>query len=65
MGMGFDFIVTVPFLSSCCGFFFVFGLGCLFIVDSSILLLMVVQQLVAILVLLQEEVSACPSTLSS
>ena len=27
VGMGFDFIVTVPFLSSCCGFFFVFGLG--------------------------------------
>ena len=25
MGIGFDFIVIVPFLLSCCGFYFVFG----------------------------------------
>ena len=36
-----------------------------FLVGSSILLSMVVQQLAVILVLLQEEVSACPSTLPS
>ena len=39
--------------------------GYLFLVGSSILLSMVVQQLVAILVLSQEEMSTCPSTLPS
>ena len=37
----------------------------LFLVGTSIVLLVVVQQLVAILVLLQEKMSACPSTLPS
>ena len=65
-GMGFDFIVIVPLLPSHCRFFFVFGHGgSFFLVGSSILLSMVVQQLAVILVLLQEEVSACPSTLPS
>ena len=36
-------------------------IGYLFLVASSIILLMTVQQLVAILVLLQEEMSTCPS----
>jgi len=41
-GMGFDFIMFVPLLPSCCGFFFVFGHGVsFFLVDSSVLLLMV------------------------
>ena len=62
--MGFDFIVFAPLLPSCCGFF-VFGHGVSFLVGSSILLSMVVQQLVAILVLLQEERSACPFILPS
>ena len=39
-----------------------FWWGVSFLVGSSILLSMVVQQLVAILVLLQEEMSVCPST---
>ena len=36
-----------------------------FLVDSSVLLSTIIQQLVVILVLSQEEMSACPSTLSS
>ena len=65
-GMGFDFIMIVPLLLSCCGFFFVFGCGVFFfLVGSSILLSMIVQQLVAILVLSQEEMSTRPSTLPS
>ena len=39
--------------------------GIIFLVGSSILLSMAVQQLVVILVLSQEEMSACPSTLPS
>ena len=34
--MGFDYIVTVPFLPSHCGFFFVFGCRVYFLVGSSI-----------------------------
>ena len=30
MGMGFDFIMIVPLLLSCCSFFFVFGHGVFF-----------------------------------
>ena len=65
--MGFDFIVVVPLLQSCCGFFFVFGHGVFFWggVGSSILLPMVVQQLVVTLVLSQDEMSARSSTLPS
>ena len=33
--MGFDFIVIVPLLLSCCGFSFVFGHGVSFLVGSS------------------------------
>ena len=39
--------------------------GIFFLVDSSILLSMVVQQLVATVVLSQEEMNTCPSTLPS
>ena len=61
-GMGLYFIVIAPFLLSRCGcFFFIFGRGHLFLVDSSVLLSMTVQQPVTILVFLQEEMSACPS----
>ena len=59
--MGFDFIVAVPLLPSCCGFF-AFGHGVSFLIGSSILLSMVVQQLVVILVLSQDEMSARSST---
>ena len=62
--MGFDFIVIVPILLSHCGFF-IFRCGYLFLVASSILLSMVFLQLAAVLVLSQEEISACPSILSS
>ena len=58
--MGFDFIMFVPLLPSCCSFFF-FGREMSFLVGSIVLLSM----LVAILVLLQEEMSTCPSTLPS
>ena len=51
MGMGFDFIVIVPLLPTCCSFSFVFGLGVYFLVGSSVPLLMIVQQLIVILVL--------------
>ena len=60
-GMGFDFIVIVPLLPSCCGFFFVFGRVSL-LVGSRVLLSMVIQQLFVILVFSQEEMSARPST---
>ena len=63
--MGFDFLVTVPLLPSYCGFSFVFAHGESFLVSSSVFLSMIVQQLVVILVLFQEGVSACPSTLPS
>ena len=61
--MGFDFIVIAP-LPLSHGFSFVLKCGVSFLVGSSVLLLMVVQQLVAILVLSQEKISACPSTLA-
>ena len=59
------FIMTAPLLLSHCGFFFVFGCGISFLVGSNILLLMVVQQLISVLVLSQEEMSTCASTLPS
>ena len=65
--LGFDFIVTVPLLPAFCGFF-VFGYGVFFfffLVDSSVLLSTIIQQLVVILVLSQEEMSTCPSAMSS
>ena len=43
----------------------VFGCGVSFLVSPSVFLSMIVQQLVVILVLLQEGVRACPSTLPS
>ena len=64
-GLGFDFIVIMPLLPSHWSFFFVFGHGYLFLVDSCILLSLFVQQLVVILVLSQEEMSTHPSTLPS
>ena len=51
--------------TTCCHSSFVLDMGYLSLVGSSILLLMVFQQLVVILVLLQERMSTCPSTLSS
>ena len=63
--MRLDFTMTVPLLPSDRGFFFVFGPGYPFLVGSSIFLLLVVQQLVAILMFLQEEMNAHPSTLPS
>ena len=48
-GMGFEFIVIVPLLLSCCDFHFFFERGVSFLVCSSILLLIVVQQLVAVM----------------
>ena len=60
--MGFDLIVIVPLLPSGCSFFFVFAHGVSLLVGSEVLLSIVVQQLVMILVLLQEEMIACPST---
>ena len=63
--MGFDFIVIAPLLPSHCGFSFVFGCAVSSLVNFSVFLLMIVQQLGVILVLLQEGVGACPSTLPS
>ena len=60
-----DFIAFAPLLPSHCSFSFVFGRGVSFLVSSSVFLSMTVQQLVVILVLLQEGVSTCPSTLPS
>ena len=65
MDIGFDFIVIAPLLPSHCSFSPVFGCGASFLVSSSFLLSMTVQQLVVILVLSQEGVSPCPSTLPS
>ena len=62
-GMGFDMVVSAPLLPPHCDFFFVFGLEVSFLVGSSIILLIADQQLAAISVLLQEEMSICPSTL--
>ena len=67
VGMGFDFIVIVPFQPSHCGFlsldmrfpFFFF----FFLVSSSILLSTVIHQLVVILVFSQEDMSTHPSSL--
>ena len=59
-GMGFDFIVIAPLLPCHCSFFLSLEVGYLFLMGSSILLSMSVQQRVVILVLLQEEMSACP-----
>ena len=52
-------------LPSHCGFSFVFGCRVSFLVSSSVFLSMTVQQLIVIPVLLQEGVSAYPSTLPS
>ena len=60
--MEFDFTVIVPFLPSHCGFSFVFGCGVSFLLSFSVFLSMIVQQLVVMHVLLQEGVSARPST---
>lgn len=59
-GMGFEFIVIVPLLLSCCDFHFFFERGVSFLVCSSVLLLIVVQQLVAVMV--QEEMNRHPPT---
>ena len=59
-GIGFDFIMIVSLLWSCCNFFFVFGCGVPVFGGSSVPLLMVVQQLVAVWVLSQEEMSGHP-----
>ena len=56
-GMGFDFIVIVPLLSSFCGFLFVSGHGISFLIGSRDLLAMVVQQLVVVMMFSQEEMS--------
>ena len=63
--MGFDLITFVPLLLPHCSFFFVFGHGVCFSGGFQHLLSMVIQQLVVILVLSQEEMSTCPSTLLS
>ena len=56
VGMGFDLIVIVPLLSSCCGFLFIFGCKVSFFGRfQHFFLSMVVQQLVVILVFLSEE----------
>ena len=60
VGIGFEFIVIVPLLLSCCDFHFFFERGISFSVCSSILLLIVVQQLVAVMV--QEEMNRHPPT---
>ena len=59
------FYPVVPSLLLHCGFSFVFVWRVSFLVGSSIYPSMVIQQLVLILVLSQERVSTCPSTLSS
>ena len=64
--MGFDFIVTVPFLPSSLPTevsSLSFDMGCLPLVGFSVLLPVAVEQLVVILVLLQEEMNTHPSTL--
>ena len=64
-GMGLDFIMIVPLLTSPWGFFFVFRRGISIFGRFQHLMSTVVQQLVLILVLLQEEMSTHPSTLPS
>ena len=59
--MGFDYIMKVPLLLSCCDFFFAFGYRLSFLVGLG-LFSVVVQQLVVILVFSWEEVSSSPST---
>ena len=59
-GMGFEFIVIVPLLLSCCDFHLFFEFGVSFLVCSSVLLLIVVQQLVAVMV--HEEMNRHPPT---
>ena len=61
-GMGFNSVVIVALLLSCCGCCFVFECGVSFLVGSSVLLSMVVQQLLVTLVFSQEEMSAHPSS---
>ena len=63
--MGFDFIMIAHSYHVTTASYLSLDVGYLFLVGSSILLSMVVQQLVAILVLLQEERSACPFILPS
>ena len=62
VSLRYDFIMIAPLLLSHRNFSFDFGYGISFLVGYSIFLLLAVQQLVVILVLSQEEVSACPST---
>ena len=54
MGIGFDFIMTVPLYSLAAASPLSLDMGYLFLVGSIILLQMVVQQVAAIFVLLQE-----------
>ena len=61
VSVGFDFIIIVPLVPSCCSLYFVLDMGYLFLVGSSILLSLVVQQLVVILVFSQV-MSTHPST---
>ena len=61
--MGFDFIIIVPLLQLHCGFSFVLEYGVSFVGGFQCLPSVVVQQSVEILVLWQEKMSSCPSTL--
>ena len=63
--MGLDFIIIVPLLQFRCGFSFVLGYGVSFAGEFQCLPSVTVQQLVEILVLWQEKMSSCPSTLPS
>ena len=63
--MGFDYIMSVPLLPSCCDFFFVFGRRISLFGRFQSFSLMVVQQLVVFLVFSWEEVSSRSSTLPS
>ena len=60
VGMGFDFIMIVPLLPSVVASPLSLDERYLLLLYSNTLLSMVVQQLVVILVLSQEEMSACP-----
>lgn len=62
--MGFDFIIIAPLLPYHCGIFCL-SCGVFSGVSSSVFQSMVVHLLVVILVLLQEELSTCPSPLPS
>ena len=59
---GFDFIIISPLYHLIVASSLSFDVGYLFLVGSNVLLSMVVQQLVVILVFLQMEMSAHPST---